>query len=86
MRSEQATEQRVVDVLGWGGVLAILVAYILASTGMIVATGAAFQILNALGALGLIVEARVKKDAQVVALNVIWLAIAAWTLARSIMN
>ncbi len=78
--------RRVADVLGWGGVLCFLLAYILVTYGWLLPTGAGYQLLNILGALGLIIEARGKRDAQVVALNIVWLLLAAFAIIRSALS
>ncbi len=65
-----------ISLLGWYGVLAILVAYLLISFNALTPTSAAYQMLNLTGALGIIVETIGKKDYQPMALNVIWALVA----------
>lgn len=71
-----------IETLGWYGALAIITAYCLVSFEVIQPTGIAFQLLNLTGAFGLIISTYVKKDWQVLALNVFWLGIAAFALAQ----
>lgn len=64
------------NYLGWYGVLAILLAYLLLSLGVIAAHSVAYQLLNLTGALGIIIEALSKRDVQPAALNAVWACIA----------
>lgn len=63
-------------IVGWYGVLAILVAYGLNSFGLLSASSLAYQLINLSGATGIIIEALQKKDYQPVVLNVVWGVIA----------
>jgi hypothetical protein len=65
------------NVIGWYGVLAIILAYGLVSFNVITAKSISYQVLNLSGAVGIVVEALSKKDAQPVVLNIIWAVIAA---------
>lgn len=49
------------DIIGWYGVLAILVAFALNSFGVFAADNAYYQLLNATGALGIVVSSFKKK-------------------------
>ena len=64
------------NYFGWYGVIAILAAYILVSTNIIVAHSFIYQALNLSGSLGIVFEALSKKDIQPVILNGIWAFIA----------
>lgn len=70
------------NLFGWYGVLAILTAYILVSFNIIIAKSWAYQLLNLSGALGIIVEALSKKDAQPAVLNAAWALIAFLAILR----
>jgi hypothetical protein len=74
------------NYLGWYGVLAILLAYLLLSLNVIEAKSFAYQLLNLTGALGIIIEAMSKKDIQPAVLNVIWVLIAAAAILRLAIN
>lgn len=70
------------EVLGWFGALSILVAYGLSSIGKIEAQSSTFQILNFLGAFGMVVNARKKKAYPSYILNLIWMAIGVYALSQ----
>jgi len=70
------------NIIGWYGVLAILLAYILLSFKLISSQGVIYQLLNLTGALGIVVEALSKRDAQPAALNIVWAVVAAIALIR----
>lgn len=71
-----------VEVVGWLGVVAILGAYTLNIFSVLTADSLLYQSLNALGAIGIIVDARSKRDYQPVVLNIVWLIIALIALVR----
>lgn len=68
--------KRFIQIVGWYGVAAIVLAYLLNSFGVLDSHSLSYQLLNLSGALGLICEAASKKDTQPVALNIVWSAIA----------
>ena len=71
------TEEKKIDVsLGWIGAVIILVAYFLLSFSIIPAHSFLYQGLNAIGSLGLTIEAFSKKDQPLTWLNGIWVLIA----------
>lgn len=72
----------VVEIVGWLGVVLILLAYSLNSFGVVTSESVGYQSLNALGALGIIVSSGTKRDWQPTALNLIWLAVALIALLR----
>lgn len=67
---------KIIDLVGWFGVLAILLAYALVSFSALRVKSYPYQILNLLGAVGLIMEAASKRDKQPVALNAVWALVA----------
>lgn len=69
-----------IEILGWVGVSLILLAYILVSFGKIDAHRGFYQILNLIGALGVLVHSFSKKDYQPAILNVVWALIAVFAL------
>ncbi len=77
-------KQKIAEVAGWYGALAIISAYALVSFNVISADGWIFQVLNLTGALGIIAIAHVKKVRQSVVLNVFWAIIAVVALVRLI--
>lgn len=71
-----------ISLLGWYGVLVILLGYCLISFGFVTSGSVLYQVLNLTGALGIITETLAKKDYQPTALNIVWAAIAIVALAR----
>lgn len=72
------------DIIGWVGVLLILLAFALTTFGVINAKDIAYGLLNFSGALGIIISSYTKKDFQPVALNIVWLLVAIIAIIRSI--
>lgn len=75
---------RLKGIIGWIGVLLILLAFALITFGSITADDIVYGILNFAGALGIIISSYAKKDFQPVALNIVWLLVAAVGIARSL--
>ncbi len=65
-----------IEIFGWYGAIAIILAYALVSFSFLQATSIWFQLLNATGALGIVTVSFSKKDYQPGVLNIIWTAIA----------
>lgn len=70
------------EIFGWYGMIAVLMAYLLASFGTITPTGLSYQILNLTGALSLGIIAYHKRVYQLIALNAIWFFIAIWAISK----
>ncbi len=68
--------RKLVELYGWYGMAAIVLAYALVSFSVISATGLTYQILNGTGALGIVLVSIRKKAYQPAALNLIWTLIA----------
>ncbi len=68
--------KKFIEIAGWFGVALILLAYSLNIFGVIESSTTLYQSLNAVGAIGIIIDGIGKKDLQPVVLNVVWLAIA----------
>lgn len=64
-----------VEVLGWYGTLAIMLAYFANSFGFIDAQTIAYQALNATGAFGIVLVSYVKRAYQPMILNIMWFMI-----------
>lgn len=71
-----------IETLGWYGAGAILLAYALVSFSVFDSTSVSYQILNASGALGIVIVSFSKKTYQPGVLNAIWLLIAIIGLAK----
>lgn len=72
------------NYLGWYGVSAILLAYLLVSFNLIAVKSFSYQLLNLTGAVGIIIEALSKKDTQPVVLNIVWAVIALGAIVQLI--
>lgn len=71
-----------IEIFGWYGTVAIVLAYALVSFFFIQPTSIYYQLLNATGALGIVTVSLYKKAYQPGVLNVIWTAIALVAIAR----
>jgi len=72
-----------VEFAGWMAALLILGSYILLSFGKIQARSPIYQWMNAIGALGFIINCAWNGAWPSVALNVVWMAIAFYALQRN---
>lgn len=68
------------EIIGWYGVGAILLAYLLTNIGVIALDTYANYLLNLSGALGIGVDAWFQKNYQPVLLNVVWAVVAVFGL------
>ena len=68
--------KKIIELFGWYGVIAIVLAYALVSFSILKSTDLAYQLLNITGAMGIIVDSFYKRDYQPVILNIIWMLIA----------
>lgn len=72
----------VLEVVGWAGAVALLLAYGLLSGGRAAPTSRAYRGLNLAGAVGLAVNGAAHAAWPSVALNLLWLAIGLFALRR----
>jgi len=72
----------VIEIAGWVGAVLVLIGYVLVSTGRLEGRSVAFQVLNLIGALGFIANTAWHGAIPSMALNIVWSAIAIYTLAR----
>ncbi|HEX6415941.1 MAG TPA: hypothetical protein VFZ62_00250 [Candidatus Saccharimonadales bacterium] len=72
------------DVFGWVGVIMILIAFTLTTLEIIHPKTLVYGLLNFVGALGIIISSYTKKDFQPVALNIIWLIVAAIGIVKAL--
>ena len=79
--SERAPRRLMAEIAGWYGTISIVGAYIGVSFSLMSPTGAAYQLLNLTGALGIVVISTVKRVRQSVVLNLFWALIALVALA-----
>jgi hypothetical protein len=71
-----------IDVVGWAGVAALLVAYVLVSTKRMEGDSMGYQLLNMAGAALLIANSFYYGAYPSVGVNVIWIGIAVFALVR----
>ena len=65
-----------IEFFGWCGVVAILLAYCLVSFNVFSSMSLWYQILNCIGAVGIIFVSLYKRAYQLAFLNIIWAVIA----------
>ena len=70
-----------IEIAGWYGATAILIAYTLVSFNITTSDTLLFQLLNLTGALGIIAIAIYKKVYQSVVLNIVWVGVAVIAIA-----
>ena len=70
------------EIIGWAGTLSILLAYLLVSIKKLSVEDKRYQILNVVGAIGIIINSGVHSAIPSVGLNVVWLSIALYGLTR----
>ncbi len=75
-------KNRITEILGWYGVVVIVLAYVLLSFDVFTSKSLVYQILNFTGAIGIMVDALDDKDYQPVVLNLIWAVVALITVFR----
>lgn len=71
-----------VDLVGWAGAGLVLVAYALLSAGKLAARGVPYQLMNVFGAVGMLINGYVRGALPSAALNLIWMGIGIYVLAR----
>lgn len=73
-------------IAGWIGVALILLAYTGNSFDFLSAQSVVYILLNIFGSIGIIIEARHKKDLPALWLNIIWASIACIGLLKTAMK
>jgi hypothetical protein len=71
-----------IEVIGWASAVLILVAYGLLSAGKLTGKSVSYQVMNAVGAVGFVVNSGYNGAIPSAALNVIWVGIALGALVR----
>ena len=72
------------QIIGWIGMVLILVAYFLVSFDIVTVHNIWFQLMNIVGSIGLVLVAYNRKDYQPMTLNIIWILIAIVAILRII--
>lgn len=70
------------EVIGWTGMVLILVAYALNAVGLIEPETLIYALFNIIGSAGIIYASFYKKDYQPVVLNFIWIAVAIFLMVK----
>lgn len=71
------------QIIGWLGMVMILSAYFLMTFSFIESQSTIYQVLNVVGALGIVIETCSKKDYQPMVLNIVWIGIALVAIIRN---
>ncbi len=74
-----------INLIGWLGVFAILLAYILTNFSLLNTGNSTYLFLNLFGSIAVLYEAYTKKDYQPVVLNLIWALVALIGLVRALL-
>ncbi len=74
----------ITELTGWVGVIAILLAYAGANFHWLSTSSIPYLMLNAVGSLGVVIDAANQKNWQPVVLNSVWFLIALWGIAQYI--
>jgi hypothetical protein len=69
-------KNKITEILGWYGVVAVVGAYALLSLNILTSNSLLFQGLNLTGAIGIVIDALDDKNTQPAVLNIIWAIIA----------
>lgn len=80
------TKTIILETVGWGGTVMIVLAYFLISGSYVGADSSTYQLLNLFGAVFLGVSLLVKKAWPALALQLIWSVIAVVALVNIFMN
>ncbi len=78
-------KQKLIELFGWYGAIAIVSAYALVSFSVIQPTDIIYQILNGTGALGIVLVSLSKKAYQPAILNIVWVIIALLAITQMIL-
>jgi len=73
---------KLIELFGWYGTIAIVLAYFLVSFSFLSVNNIWYQVLNVTGSLGIVTDAFYKKDYQPGVLNIIWIIIAVVAIVR----
>lgn len=75
-------QNKVPEILGWYGMIAILVGFVLISFDYVNSHSLSYQILNCTGAVGIAIHAYTKRDHPAMSLNILFALIAFVSLIR----
>jgi hypothetical protein len=75
-------KNKITEILGWYGVVAILLAYALLNFDILSNKSLTYQLLNLTGAIGIVIDALDDKNYQPMVLNIVWALVAVFSLAH----
>ncbi len=78
-------KKTIIEMLGWLGVILILGAFTLNTFGVLSIYDIAYSLMNACGAVGIVVSSLSKKNLQPVVVNAAWFLVALVGIVRAIM-
>ncbi len=73
---------KIAEILGWYGMVVILIGFILISFDYVNSHSLVYQILNCTGAAGIAINAYIKRDHPAMTLNVLFALVALVSLIR----
>jgi uncharacterized protein YacL len=76
-------EEIAIDIIGWIGGVAVVIAYLLISAGKVMSSSFLYQMLNLIGSIFLIINTFFKGAYPSTAVNIIWVLIAVYALAKA---
>lgn len=77
--------KNILEYFGWFGALLILLGYISTSTGLINSSSIVYQVMNAVGAIGILSVSIKKKAYQPAVVNAIWLIVALFAIVKALL-
>lgn len=81
---EEMLRHSTTEKIGWLGVIAILAAYVSLNFGFLSPKSLIYLLLNIAGSLGIIVDALRQRDYQPVVLNIVWAAVAVFSIIKTL--
>lgn len=72
-----------VDIVGWAGAVLVLGAYALVSTSRVDGNSVTYQMMNVLGAAGMLINTYVRGALPSAAVNLIWIGIGFYVLIKA---
>ena len=80
MKARPQNKNRTIELIGWIGVILIVLAYILLSTGVVAGRSIPYQLMMLTGSASIAYEAWSKHDKQPMVLNLVFMLIALMSL------
>lgn len=80
------TRERIINIVGWYGVIAVLTAYAFTSALVLAPNSVWYQILNFTGSISIAIETWHRRDYQPFWLNIIWAIIAIAAMLNALVS